>query len=83
MLLLSKKLSSGRYVASYSGAYGYAKEVYPAEWFGSKRRLEFETLWWNVPEYTEMFLTRWYGSDFQQIPSEEKRKKHIELDDID
>ena len=78
-LSLSAKLGKGAYLASYSGAYGYYKEVYPASWFGAGKRLRFETRDYTVPGAYELVLQQAYGTDYL-IPKKDSNK-HVEIDE--
>ena len=78
LLRISGRLSCGKYVASYSGAYGYLKEVYPVKWY-EKVELRFEDGTFSAPAAFDLILRRYYGDTYMEIPSEGKRKRHTVL----
>ena len=78
LLDFSKKLSSGRYVASFAGAYGYRKEIYPAAWFGNAV-VEFEGRKYNAPSGYKKILRRAYGDDYMIISDLIPKRCHIDL----
>lgn len=65
LLKLSERISSKRYFASYSGAYGYCREVYPIEWFNLKE-IVFEISTYMCPQDTEAILSQVYGSNYME-----------------
>ena len=82
LLKLSRRLSRGAYVASYSGAYGYYKEIFPAEWFQSGQTEEFELLQYSVPSKTALQLGQIFGTEYMTPPPPELRKWHCDLEQI-
>ena len=82
LLRLSRALSSGRYVASYSGAYGYYKDVYPAECYAEGTTVGFEGEECAAPSDPMAYLAGIFGEDFMTIPPVEKRYTHIDVDKI-
>ena len=79
LLLLSKCLSDGKTLASYSGAYGYKKEVFPQEWFGTPNILPFEGENLAVPQESQRLLTQLYGN-YMQAPLPSERCCHVNLE---
>lgn len=77
LLKLSRKLSCGDYWASYSGAYGYQREVYPTIWFQTGK-VVFEERTYNCPQKSNDILSQAYGSDYM-VPQRKKEKKHVSL----
>lgn len=77
LLKLSKQFSSGDYLASYSGAYGYSKEVFPTKWYDGDREIIFENRKVCVPNEAEKVTSQLYGNDYLQLPPEMMRKKHV------
>lgn len=77
LLRLSARLSDGRYVASYSGAYGYRREVFPAAWFEKAEHLRFERREYAAPRAYDVMLRRSYGADYMKIPAE--KRQHISI----
>lgn len=80
LLRLSKRLGNGQYVASYSGAYGYRKEVLPWEWYQETARLVFEGQEYAAPKGFASILARSYGANYMELPSVKNRRWHIDLD---
>lgn len=79
LLGLSQKLSRGEYVASYSGAYGYYKEVFPAAWFAEGAPVSFERRECRGPAETNKELSQIFGDEFMVPPPEAERQWHIEM----
>ena len=79
IIRLAKWLSDGKHVASFSGAYGYGKEVALREWY-REIKLPFEGREYVCPAGYHELLRRPYGEDYMRLPSEEKRKTHIHFD---
>lgn len=77
LLKLSKSLSRGDYVASYSGAYGYYKEVFPWEWFECGNEYAFENLSFRIPREQNEILLQLYGEDCLRMSSTITKKSHI------
>ena len=72
-------ISDDKFLASYSGAYGYSKEIFPAEWFGTGRALVFEGQNFSVPFETEQELTQVYG-EYHSLPPQSEQKTHCNLE---
>ena len=75
-LRLSRGLSKKIYIACYTGAYGYQKEVFPVDWFQAGRKLSFEGRRFLAPIACEQLLSRSYGEAYLSLPPEEDRKQH-------
>lgn len=80
LLKLSHRLSQGEYVASYSGAYGYHKEIFPARWFSAENDVQFESGTYKGPAEIKQELTQIFGETFMEFPPVEGQKGHIKLD---
>lgn len=80
LLKLSKHLSRGEYVASYSGAYGYRREIFPAGWFAGGTDVRFENRSYKGPAETRRELTQIFGAEFMKLPPAEDQKGHIKPD---
>ena len=76
---LSGWTSKKRYVDSFSGAYGYYKEIYSAELFSHPAKVLFEQRVLYAPSNPERCVAKMYGADFGQEPSYESRRGHIDL----
>lgn len=82
LLRLSARLSTKRYLASYSGAYGYRREVFPAEWFKqSELQIVFEGKRIHEPTGAKCILEQLYGSSFMELPPPEERRVHRSVAD--
>ena len=79
LIALSKRLSDGSLVASYSGAYGYRKEVFPQEWFGKPNQIMFERLSVAAPQEIDSLLRQLYG-DYTQLPPLSQRASHVDIE---
>ena len=75
-----KFVSRKQFFASYSGAYGYKKEIFPVDFFGTGRELEFEGEIFTGPQQPEKQLEQVYGENFMILPEKEKRKHHLLLE---
>lgn len=82
ILRLSGRLSKKEYIACYSGAYGYRKEIFPSEWFQKGTRLVFEQKEYTSPVMFEKFLSQVYGGDYMTVPPEDQRRHHISEGEI-
>lgn len=79
ILRVGSWFSDGSQLASYSGAYGYHREVFPQEWFGEPRNIEFEKIIVSAPHETELLLTQLYG-EYNQLPPISQRACHADLE---
>ena len=79
LLALSRRLSKGDFLASYSGAYGYYREVFPVEWFGQGTNVIFQGRQYKAPYEIELQLTQVYG-DYTRLPPVTQRKGHCDLE---
>lgn len=82
LLGLSKKLSGGEYLASYSGAYGYHKEIFPVKWFQRGQTKRFELLECSVPSETPAQLRQIFGAEYMTPPPLKLQKYHCDLEKI-
>ena len=80
LVAFSEKRKDTNYIASYSGAYGYPKEIFPQKWFGQGKDILFENNFFKAPCEYEQQLSQVYGTDYMEMPSEKHRKKHCDLD---
>lgn len=80
LLKLSHGASRGEYVASYSGAYGYDKEISPWEWFREKTELPFEGKAYDAPKSFDRIMAHSYGKDYMKLPPRSERKEHLEIE---
>ncbi len=80
VLKLSERLSDKKQRMSYFGAYGYPREIYPVSWYGEGRTLSFEGKEYPAPREAEKVLAQAYGSDFMELPPENRRKVHADLE---
>lgn len=77
LLRLSKNISRKVFVSSYSGAYGYHKEVFPYAWVEPRSKTQFEAFSCCIPENTMAILKQLYGEDYM---SPRKTKTHLSTD---
>lgn len=82
LLRLSEALSRKDYVASYSGAYGYYKEIFPAEWFKNGQTKKFESIDFEVPFEAALQLMQVYGGEYMTPPPPELQRSHCDLEKI-
>lgn len=68
MIHLAALLSRGQFLAGFSGAYGYKKEVFPAEWFSDTNIVVFESAQFLAPCGTQGLLTQLYGDHYMELP---------------
>lgn len=80
ILALSQRLSSKEFVASYSGAYGYRKEVYPAHWFGQGSSVIFENRVCRAPAQYHLDLAQVYGEEYMTPQVQPQQRTHCELE---
>lgn len=79
LLRLSRRLSDGKTLASYAGAYSYRGETFPEEWFGTPRDITFEGVIFSAPQGTEQILRQFYG-EYMQLPPLSERCCHADLE---
>lgn len=77
---LSAFLGDGSFLASYSGAYGYQKEVFPEKWFGVGSPVIFEGKEYCAPLNVHAQLSQIYEAEYMLIPPEKERKTHVNLE---
>ena len=68
-------------VANLGGAYGYARESVPREWFGDGAELPFEDMTACGPAEWDAYLKHVYG-DYMQLPPEDKRRTDHDLTEV-
>lgn len=83
LLKLSHRLSRGEYVASYSGAYGYYKEIFPGGWFADGAFVTFEGREFKGPAETRQELAQIFGMEYMNPPPPELQKCHCDLKQIE
>lgn len=81
-LKLSAKLSDGTWIASYSGAYGYRREIFPADWFQHNQTIKFEMQEYEIPSEPAFQLKQIFGTKYMTPPEPELQKYHCDLDRI-
>lgn len=64
-------------MASFAGAYGYRKEVFPHTWFTSSIHIEFEGKTFLAPGAANQMLKRTYGENYMCLPPKEKQIQHL------
>ena len=79
LVRLSARLSNGQYIASYSGAYGYYRDVYPSERYLQTEPVTFEGKTYLAPSCPDEVLAQIFGEDYMQLPPPEKRTAHIDI----
>ena len=79
LLRLSTWLSDRRYIASFSGAYGYRGEVFRTEKLGKEAQVRFEGRDYTAPREWSQILEQWYGTDWNSIHSGPEQNRHIQL----
>ncbi len=79
LLGLSKRLSSGKYLASYSGAYGYRKEIYPISFVQTMQECTFEDRKLCMSAEADKRLSSVYGEDFMTVSPNDEIGAHIIL----
>ena len=75
-IFVFKKIKNSKYVANIFGIKGYYKEIVPREYIGEMKKVEFESLYMNIPEKYELYLNHFYP-EYEKLPVEfERKKKH-------
>ncbi len=82
LAVLSELLSSKKYIASYSGAYGYLRELFKKEWYSRSLRITFENKEYQVPLGYDCVLRTLYGDDYMKIPPKTERRIHCDLNRV-
>ena len=80
LLLLSKRLSDGKHLASYSGAHSYRREIFSEEVYGAGSPVQFEGKTYSGPGDTPRKLIQIFGEGYMTLPSGSKRHGHIDLE---
>lgn len=82
LVSLSRRLSDGQFVASYSGAYGYGREIFPAAWYGAGSDVIFEGKTRKGPAEAEAQLKQVYGAEYMALPPLSEQRCHCDLEKI-
>ena len=80
ILMRMRAKSNGKWLASFSGSYGYAREIFRAEIFGEGTKLDFEGHTFNAPSESLSQLLQIYGKSFMDLPEQKERKLHIDVE---
>ena len=80
LIRLSSLWKDSGFLASYSGAYGYYKEVFPNSWFGAGSYTVFEGRTLKAPAEVNAQLAQVYGKNYMSIPDQADRRWHCDLD---
>lgn len=83
LLSLSKRLSCGEFIACFSGAYGYRKEVFSNLWYSSGLSVPFENRKYVIPVMPNIILEQMFGPEYYKLPPKKKRVWHIQLDQVE
>ncbi len=65
--------SGKNFLAGFSGAYGYKKEIFPYDMFLPIGEIQFEAQHFSVPGKHHDLLKQLYGQDYMKIP----KSKHV------
>lgn len=73
------------YAANLCSYYKLDKEVFPRDWFGEGRRVEFDGLTVTIPNEAEQMLRKIYGKNWAGIPTlgTDHRKHHFWVRTLD
>ena len=82
LLSLSKILSSKKYVACYSGAYGYYREVFNYVWFEKGGTALFENQKFLVPQMMYAVVCQLFGPKYEKFPPEHQRRGHLDIENV-
>lgn len=72
-------LSRKKYIASFSGAYGYSKELFRSEWYSCSMTISFENRNCLIPIKYSCVLKTLYGENYMEIPPEKEQRIHCDL----
>lgn len=86
--LVQKKINSimmssstqGEYYINYGSQYSIQKQTIRKDVYFPSTRIKFEDREYAAPAQVEALLTQLYGTDYMQLPPEEKRRTHKPLD---
>lgn len=79
VIQFATKLSGNHFLANFSGAYGYRKEVFQVDWFLSTDTIMFESTSFSVPCKFRALLEQLYGKHYMKV-QENKQAPHFILD---
>lgn len=80
LICLSSLWKDSNFWASYSGAYGYYKEVFPNSWYGTGNNIMFEGKKYRAPIKTREQLIQVYGKNYMTIPDQAEQRWHCDLE---
>lgn len=67
------------FVCSLCSQYSFKKQRMPRDYYGVPTLHTFEEYEFYIPMRTEDYLTKLYGSDYMQLPPENKRRKGYDI----
>lgn len=72
-------IANNKQCINFHGEYKF-REMFPIQWLGQGKSLQFEDEWYRAPAQSEKYLTTLYH-DFTQLPPEEQRvcKHSVEI----
>ena len=82
LVCFSNWFSDRRYWASYSGAYGYSKELFRREWYSRPLMIKFENRKYRIPKEYMKILKTLYGDDYMTLPPESEHRTHCDLNRV-
>lgn len=83
VLRFCNRHSSHKRVCSFGSHYmPMTKRILEAEWFGEGTELEFEGMMCMAPEKWEGYLIHLFGENYPELPPQEQRVCHCNLDEI-
>ena len=78
----SKKWEKSEYIVNYFGSWKF-KEIHKKDWYSQKKTLLFNEQEVLVPREYDKVLKALYGGDYAELPPEEKRRSHHNIQAID
>ncbi|MFI3254577.1 MAG: LicD family protein [Eubacteriales bacterium] len=82
LILFGKFIGKQTYIASYSGAYGYKREVFPLAAYDKLHHTLFCEELYSVPIKYDLYLTQIYGGNYMRLPEKSDRHTHINVNFI-
>ena len=73
------KNNNSKYVSIPSGRKHFSGEIYERTKMCKFKKAPFETEFFNIPVWSEEYLSYFYG-DYMKIPPKEKREQHVFLE---
>jgi len=70
---------NSKYVVVANGAAKYFREIYERKKLCDLQLAHFETEEWPIPSDADYYLSKRYGKSYMEMPSKEKREKHVVL----